>query len=1036
MNRDEWQNPSYLHFNREPQRAYYIPYHSQETALEGRRGFSEYYRPLNGAFSFLYYDCAYDIPGDVLRADALLQGWDTLPVPSCWQLMGYGAPQYTNVNYPFPVDPPYVPDENAAGVYAVDFTVSGEWGRRETYIVFEGVSSCFYLYINGQKAGFSKGSHLQSEFRVTPYLNKNGGPNRLTVVVLRYCDGSYIEDQDFFRYSGIFRDVYLLSRPQGHVADFHIDAALDSAYTNAAVTLACSLAPDGPGPGGGADYSVYSAEGEIIAEGSLQKDATGRELRAVFTIARARKWTAETPYLYTLVLRRAGEFIPFKFGARAMETGGAGELLINGVSVKLKGVNRHDTHPVLGYYTPVSDLERDLLQMKRLNINAIRTSHYPNTPEFYNMCDEYGFYVIDEADLEMHGFGNRNGPKQEGAYYDNDSPEWPVNIPEWREAFVERAVRMVLRDRNHPSIIFWSLGNESGYGDNHRAMAAAIKRIDASRLIHYEGAAHAGNPPEVEVPSCMYPTLAWLEREAKAEDKRPFFMCEYSHAMGNGPGDVHDYWELIEKYPRLIGGCIWEWADHAVLTQDSQGRPYYAYGGDFGERPHDGNFCSDGLVFPDRNFSTGAYEVKAVYQNVAVTYIQGDCVLVRNKFDFTSLEGFMFNWSLSADGKILKRGMFTLELAPHGESSAALGFTLPETCRFGCYLDISVTQTFDTLWEPAGYETAAMQLEMPVARVHAASTATPRQRLRVSETDSAGNKISIAGENFEYEFNKTTGHFTKAAVNGVNTLNGACLSMFRAPIDNERNVKKIWMYETENNATLNLDVLYSKVYKCSVRDTGGAAEISVDFALAGVSRAPLMKGGIIYTIAPSGAVRVALKGRLSDIADFIPRFGFEFITPAGFEQLEYFGMGPRENYCDSFHHARVGHYKTTVTEEYVPYVRPQEHGNHTRVSFAAVGNGRGIGLAFCAPAGEYFELNASHFTPDALAGAGHTNELRPIPETVVRVDYKNSGLGSASCGPELIEKYRLNERDIAYTFYFQPLLTEGVSVMEWAARGV
>ena len=535
----EWKNPQILHKNREKERAYYIPFHSEAAALHflDNKGASSYYKLLNGDWAFRYFDRHIDVPDELFDKDCDLDGWDKIPVPLNWQMADYDIPQYTNVDYPYPVDPPYVPDENPAGVYAFDFYICDDWARRDTFAVFEGVNSCFYLYVNGACAGYSQGSHMQSEFNIAQYCRQ--GINRIAVKVLKWCDGSYLEDQDFYRLSGIFRDVYLLSRSRNRIRDIFVKTDLDAEYSDAVIAL--DVEKDGSGENG-ALFKLYAPDRTLV----IEKELAFGETR--LSVSSPLKWNAETPWLYKGIFHFEGEWIPVDIGFRKIETAKNCALLINGSPVKLKGVNRHDTDPVLGHYTPLDHIKRDLTLMKQHNINTIRTSHYPNTPEFYRLCSRYGFYVIDEADQEMHGFCTYI--QSEGWRYRNFDSSLPSEMPEWKEAFLDRARRMVERDKNHPCIIMWSLGNETAFGSNLVAMADWIHGRDNTRLVHYERASAAVREYKdknysdacVDVEGVMYPGLELLEQAGKnkKKDKRPFFICEYAHAMGNGPGGLKE----------------------------------------------------------------------------------------------------------------------------------------------------------------------------------------------------------------------------------------------------------------------------------------------------------------------------------------------------------------------------------------------------------------------------------------------------------------------------------------------------------------
>lgn len=923
--------------NREPQRSYYIPYDTLEKALEGKKENSNYYRLLNGNWDFAYFERDIDVPEVITK-------WDKISVPSNWQMHGYDIPYYTNLNYPYPVDSPYVPDDNPCGVYALEFDLDKMWNDRDTYIVFEGVNSCLHLYINDKYVGYSQGSHLQSEFNISQYVKQ--GSNRLTVKVLKWCSGSYLEDQDFFRLSGIFRDVYLLSRDKNSARDIEISVS------NRKIEV--------------------SEEDYVIFDGNNKVD----------TLAEPILWNAEKPYLYTVVVKSESEYIPFKVGVRDIAVSEKGELIINGVSVKLKGVNRHDTHPSLGHYTPNDFMKNELLKMKELNINCIRTSHYPPAPEFLNLCDEIGFYVVEETDIETHGFATRNT----GYGYDMENPDWICSQSQWKNAFVERAKRMVERDKNHSCVIMWSMGNESGYGCNHDAMIAWTQNRDKSRLVHYEGAFLIEDKCDVDVVSRMYPSVTAVEEFAKNDDKRPFFMCEYSHAMGNGPGDPWDYWEKIYQYPKLIGGCVWEWADHTVLVDN-----VYKYGGDFGETTHDGNFCCDGLVFADRSFKAGSLNVKAAYQYIK-TSISGNSLSVTNLYDFTNLKEYKLLWSIVCDGEIIKSGILVCDIEPHQTKEYFLDFMLPHNCKLGCFIDLSLI---------GDYEVAVEQHALDV-KIEKDITDSSAHAVFIKEKE----KIRIDGSNFTYLFNTHYGNFESLVIDGQERLAAITkLSVWRAPTDNDRNIKYKWGLFADNISGENLNRIFSKIYSCDLEDN----KIIVKGSLSGISRSPILRYTTTITVSAEGKIEVEFKGKVKDNCEYLPRLGFEFAVPKTNEKFIYYGMGPFENYLDMCHHTKIGLYESNAEDEYVPYIVPQEHGNHIKTKFIEIG-----GLRF--EAEKEFQFNVSNYTSEMLTNAMHTDELIENENTIVRIDYKNSGIGSNSCGPELLKKYRLDEKEISFGF--------------------
>ncbi|MGF7144205.1 beta-galactosidase [Anaerotaenia torta] len=989
MKKTDWQDPTFLQKGREKERAYFIPYDNLDSALQDVKEQSLFYKLLNGIWDFKYYERYYDMP-------EIIENWDSIPVPSNWQMFGYDKPYYTNINYPHPVDPPYVPDENPCGVYKRIFQLEEAWGEKEIYLVFEGVNSCFYLYVNGQEAGYSQGSHIPAEFRITSYLKQ--GNNELMVKVLKWCDGSYLEDQDFFRLSGVFRDVYLLAREKVHIQDIRIESNLSEVMAQVNILNREDNLSELP---------VWSSlyDGEDLIE---RKQVINGKV--AYTVKTPNLWTAETPNLYSLVFQTPGEFIPIQVGFRTIGTTNRGELLINGTSVKLKGVNHHDTHPVKGHVMSMDDIRKDLIAMKRLNINTIRTSHYPPTSEFLKLCSQYGFYVVDEADLEMHGFS----AKSTGCEYKAYAKDWLTDHPLWEEALLERIRRMVERDKNHPCIIMWSLGNESGYGTHYDKMCEWIRTRDQVRLIHYERANMVDNPSCFDVVSYMYMSMETLEREGKNKDERPYFLCEYSHAMGNGPGDVKDYTDMFYRYPRLIGGCIWEWADHAVLKDGK-----YYYGGDFGEATNDGNFCVDGLVFADRSLKAGSLEAKAAYQYIKAELLDGTRgeISITNLYDFTDLNEFLLKWEITADGETVEQGELAVELEPHQSKKITLAYRLPLSCRLGCCLNLSLVRRYGCQWAEAGYETAMIQFELPQVPLESWERKVSEGVLKAEETKDI---LTVTCGDMEYCFDRNRGVLSGFGVKGENLLKEAAkITAWRAPTDNDRYIKHQWGLLTDIYRGWNINRLFHKCYHMEwKKDDEDCIVVFVKGSLAGVAREPFARYEACYRIDPQGYLVIDLEVNIHEDCIWLPRFGFEFVLPKEMEQIEYFGKGPYENYIDLCHHVKTGRYHSTVTSQYVPYIMPQEHGNHTGVKYLKVYEENGTCVEFYSKQG--FECNVSHYDSEQLSNALHNHELEPGNQTVVRVDYKVSGIGSHSCGPELIEKYRLKEKAFHFSFGIRP----------------
>ena len=996
-----WEDPSVLHVNREPARAHYVPYADRSAAASGKRGRSPYYGTLNGSWKFRYYESVQDVPGDFYEENADRSQWDELVVPSCWQVNGYDQLHYTNINYPFPCDPPYVPDRNPAGLYAREFEVSEAWADKEKYVVFEGVNSCFYVWVNGSFVGYSQGSRVPAEFRLT---GLRAGTNRIAVMVLKWCDGSYIEDQDAWRYSGIFRDVYLLARDKSHVRDVFLKHELSEDFGSAELSVDVEAVGDLR-----LTAVLTDAEGTEVASGEAPVTGKGN---IKLTVSNPELWNAERPYLYRLYLLAGEETFYFPAGFRKVDII-EGVFRINGQPVKLKGVNRHDSHPSLGQTIPLNHMVRDLKLMKRHNVNTIRTSHYPNDPRFLDLCDEFGFYVIDEADLECHGLGH-GAPEREGESHRL------TNDPAWRGAFLDRAVRMVERDKNHACVIVWSMGNESGYGPNHIAMQEWTRSRDGSRPVHYEGAAphYKGSPntESLDMESRMYASPA--EIEAYAQDpanRRPMFLCEYSHAMGNGPGDLHDYWEVIYRYPKLMGACVWEWTDHGIAAETSEGVPYFAYGGDFGDLPNDGNFCIDGLVTPDRKPHTGLLELKQVIAPVKIVKSETEEGLyeIRNLYDFSDLSRVYVQWKLEEDGRIVRQGtIWELEAGPHRAQLVKpdLGPAVP-AARL---LTFSVRTKEETPWAEAGYELAFAQFERGASAPQASfgSTAVPNLRARVF-----GTELVLEGRDFRYAFDLAEGAFRSLKKHGVEMLAAPTrFSIWRAPTDNDMYVKKQWLEEGYDRAE-------TKVYASDWRQSNEkSVDIEVRFSLGGHTRRPVLNGEAKWSVDGAGRIALEVRANVREGLPFLPRFGLQLTMPRGNEEVEYVGYGPHESYVDKRRSVKKGHYLLTVDDMFESYIRPQENGAITDTEWAIVSNEQGMGLRF--ESGRPFSFGASHYSAEELTRATHAHLLGKSAETIVHLDYRMSGVGSNSCGPQLSDKYRLDEREIAFDLEIKSVFKE------------
>ncbi len=989
-----------LHKGCEEPRAYFVPFADETSALRGVRDESALFQNLCGTWDFRFYATPADLP-DFTAPDFATE-WDDLTVPMNWQMAlgrGYDVPNYTNVSYPIPCDPPHVPDDNPCGLYHRTFTLRPGTEGKKVYINFEGVDSCFYLYVNNRFAAYSQVSHMTSEIDITPYLTE--GENDLKVLVFKWCDGTYLEDQDMWRLSGIFREVYLLYRSENRITDYFVHTDLSDDLASATVSADLTVCGDAL-----PDWKFYDMTGKLLAEGS----GIPRIL-----LEKPNLWSDESPYLYKLVLFCGGEVICQPVGIRSVVVRNK-IVYVNGQKIKLRGVNRHDSHPKLGHATPLDHMIRDLMIMKRHNINAIRTSHYPNDPRFTALCDQYGFFVVDEADLEAHGMW---------AYGNQD---FVSHDPAWREAYLDRAQRMVERDKNHPSIIIWSLGNEAFYGDNHRAMSTYIKSRDKSRLVHYEGcnAGWKGYEQEVEyldIESRMYPDPNYCKNYCEDEGyKLPFFLCEYSHAMGNGPGDLKEYWDVIWSHDNFLGGCVWEFIDHSV-TIDVNGKKGYTYGGDFNDHPNDGNFCVDGLVYPDRTPHTGLLELKAVIAPLAIEATDDPTrYVVRNRRYFTDLSDLEVVCTIKSDGKAI--GSERLALSAAAQSTEEITLKLAKFIG-NVTVDFSVIQKYATPWADAGYEVTNVQYVLPSEKREANVTllAAP---ITVSET---AKTLTVATGSIVYTFDTFHGALIGISESGTDLLDApAKPTVWRAPTDNDKNIRWKWQDYGFHRA-------FTRLVKAEVTEnTPERVTYSTVISLGGYTRKPILQAAIDYTVTADGVLAITQKVEVDAYEDrfpFLPRYGTIFTLPEGFEGLDYFGYGPHESYWDKHRSCRLDRFATTVTDNFEHYVRPQENSAHWGTEWCLLTNKAGQGLFVTADGS--FSFNAQHYTAETLDKTPHDYRLTPDVQTYLTVDYKQSGVGSNSCGPSLDERYRLNERSFEYTVYLKPVRVGGTNPFELCA---
>jgi beta-galactosidase/beta-glucuronidase len=1013
------ENPALPHRNREPAAATLLPFADAASALGGRRGDSPWFQSLNGRWKFFYAATPDAMPAGFESAACDVSAWDAIPVPGNWQMSGYGRPQYTNVNYPIPVDKPYVPDANPVGLYVRAFSPPADWKGRQTILHFAGVDSCFQVWVNGRPAGFSKGAHLPAEFNITPFLT--AGENRLTVQVWQWSDGTYLEDQDMWRLSGIFRDVYLYAMPEVHMRDVRVRTPLDKPYRHATLDVRARVRHYGKRarPGVALHGALLDAAGRTVLElpPVEVRAAPGEEAEATWRapVRNPAPWNAEQPNLYTLVLTLTAadgavlEAQSVRVGFRQVEIRDR-QLLVNGRPVKLRGVNRHESHPDLGHVVPLDHMRRDLVLMKQHNINAVRTSHYPCDPRWYDLCDELGLYIVDEADLEAHGYGYT-------------AEDIPARDPAWKDAFVDRAVRMAERDKNHPCVILWSLGNESGYGPNHDAMAEAIRAIDPTRPIHYCG---AGEAPVVDVVSEMYSPLERLLAEgARTDDARPFFLCEYAHAMGNGPGNLKEYWDAIRAHPRLIGGCVWEWCDHGLRRKTPDGREWFAYGGDFGDQPNDGNFCIDGLVSPDRAPHPGLIEYKKVLEPVAVTAVdlKRGRVEILNRQDFAGLEAYACRWSVTRDGATVQEG--DLEL-PDVAAGAKAALTVPwkrpaaaSPADDRIFLSFALKQ--ETGWAPRGHEVAWAQFDLPTPKVSVAAPARrPLPPLAREEDERA---VRLTSDAFSLVFDKADGAIREWLYAGVPLMtSGPRFQAWRAPTDNDAT-----RWGSERAAIrwreAGLDRLQQRIEAVTVTPLGKhAVAIDLGAVYAAPALRPAFHCAIRTVVHSSGDVVIRADVRPAATLPPLPRLGLRLRLPGRFDRLAWYGRGPHETYVDRRESGYVGVFHGAVREQYVPRVRPQENGNKTDVRWAAVTDIRGLGLL--AVGLPRLEVSAHHYTAEDFTAATHAHELTRRDETILNLDYRQAPLGSNSCGPGPLPQHLLKPEPVVFSLRLRPLALE------------
>ena len=1044
--------------NRLPARAWFTPYTDADVARRMETGSSSLVRSLNGPWRFHYASVPLEAPENFEQKAFDDSAWDMLPVPSCWQMYGYGRPHYTNVQYPFPVDPPRVPSENPTGSYRRTFVVPADWNGMQLRLRFDGVDSCFEVYVNGQFVGKGMGSRLPHEFDITKLVTT--GENILAVRVYQWSAASYLEDQDMWWLSGIFREVSLVALPKLQIADIAIATDFDDACCDAVLRIEATVTNLGAKAVSGArlDVRLCDADGAKVVASKAELTLRAGETRTVSLkskVTSPRKWSDEDPYLYTLVATiktsEGGSLmaVPQRVGFRKVEIKD-GQIQVNGRKVYFRGVNRHEHHPDFGRAVPLSAMIEDILIMKRHNINSVRTSHYPNDPRWYDLCDQYGLYLIDECDLETHGFC---------------LPDWktwngnPLDDPAWEAPILDRMRRMVLRDRNHPSVVIWSLGNEAGFGCNHAKMKALANELDPSRPIHYEG----DYAMEIaDMCSRMYPSVDECETICRAEGdhsprdlfflprdryaSKPFILCEYSHAMGNGPGNLKEYWEVIYRQPRFAGGFVWEWLDHGIrcvrgkdgiavvalaatrntpqLSPAAGHNPdntFFAYGGDFGDLPNDGNFVIDGLIFPDRKPSPAMSELKQVLAPVlteAGDLAKGE-LRITNRHLFSGLEHLDARWTLLADGEVVQSGVWALpKIAPFKSATVAVPFELPKADAREFWLVVNYALRNDTPWAARGHEIAFAQFQVRAAK--AVTAPSIFRQISAPKAKETRDSVMVASDDFDAILDKRTGMLTSWRVGGQPLLSrGPQASFWRGPTDNDGGkrgvgVAKIWREHGLHALMHHVDAI-----ELAPADAG-AQRITVRTRVAG----PVVKVGIaceyVYTFLPDGTLALEFSGApWGDWKCIWPRIGVQMRMPAQMAHARWYGRGPGESYADSKDGQRMGQWSATVDQLFTNYIFPQENGNHIDTRWVAMNDAYGAGLL--ATAEQPFNFSAHWYDADDLARAGHTYDLVKREYITLNLDLAQTGLGSNSCGPAALPQYELQPQKFRFALKFAPM---------------
>ena len=983
-----YENPNILHVNTMENRAYYIPFNSNpedRTIMLSDKN-----------WKFMFYNNVYEVPETFINGET--EKFDTIEVPSCWNILGYAKHQYANTLMPIPFDPPYVPSENPCGAYTKNFEIDDLSFNH--YLNFEGVDSCFYVWVNGEFVGYSQVSHSTSEFDITKYLKK--GNNILSVLVLKYCDGTYLEDQDKLRMSGIFRDVYILKRPQNHIVDYKVttDVVENTGFIDVDIQWNTSMEE--------ITAVLYNVDGKILEE----KKITGNKIG--FKVENAKLWCAETPFLYTLLLKTKNESISQKVGINTIKIENA-VIYVNGVAIKFKGVNRHDSNAYTGATISKEQLLHDIMLMKTHNINAIRTSHYPNAPWAMDLYSEYGLYIIDEADMECHNtdqiFAGGHNPGENP--YDFELVEdrtygMICHDPLFEKAILDRIQRCVIRDYNSPCVIMWSMGNESGYGPNLEKSASWIKTVDTKRLVHFESSiyqiiGHQNDLSNIDVYSRMYAPDTNVEKYCKNNPKKPMILCEFSHAMGNGPGDLEDYFEVMYKYKEFTGGFVWEWNDHSVyMGKTVDGKDKFYYGGDFGEFPNIGNFCMDGMIYPNRTPHTGLLEYKNTARPIRASVNQNGNIILSNKYDFINIkDAINVKYTFVEDNEVVKTKVYeNLDVTAHGEITLDVEYKIKNNTD--SYILLEYIQKCDDGFLKKGMSLGFDQIIL--SKKDFIKENKSSGSLKVEDTETL---VVITGKEFKYTFNKLKGSISQIIKNNNLYLDKTIeYNIWRAPTDNDRKIKQVWKKAGYDRSNV-------KVYDVEVKQKEDKIKIVVNASLSAVFLQKSITLKIVWNIFADGQIKVSVSGKRDMIFPYLPRFGLRMFLPQNYNNVKYIGYGPYESYVDKRRASYRGEFVSEISKLHEDYIRPQENGSRYDCSKLEL-SGNNIGNIKIVANG--FSFNVSNYSQEQLENVAHNYELKKEDDIILCLDGFMSGIGSGSCGPHLKEKYQVNGENLSFEF--------------------